>query len=159
VTGIAILVYPLAEHGIPAGILLAIATGASWAAGTVYIKWARIRGDIVTVAAWQLVVAFVVVVASIPLVEGGFHFGQAHAPAIIGMVFTGVIGAGLAYFLWFRIINRLPAMTASLGILASPVIGVIATALILGEQPTGSDLVGFALIFAASACVLLPARS
>ena len=37
-TGIAILVDPLAEHGIPAGLLLAVATGVSWAAGTVYIK-------------------------------------------------------------------------------------------------------------------------
>ncbi len=157
-TGIAILVYPLAEHGIPAGLLLAVATGVSWAAGTVYIKWARIRGDVVTVAAWQLVIAFVLVVVCLPLVEGGWHFGAAHAPAIIGMVFTGLVGSGLAYFLWFKIVGRLPAMTASLGILASPVIGVISTAIILGERPTVPDMIGFALIFAASACVLLPAK-
>jgi drug/metabolite transporter (DMT)-like permease len=35
------------------------------------------------------------------------------------------------------------------------VIGVIASILILGERPTAADLVGFALIFAASTCVLL----
>jgi drug/metabolite transporter (DMT)-like permease len=56
--------------------------------------------------------------------------------------------------LWFAIVRRLPAMTASLGVLGSPAIGVVASILILGERPTATDLVGFALIFAASACVL-----
>jgi len=157
-SGIAILVYPLAEHGIPAGLLLALATGISWAAGTVYIKWARIRGDVVTIAAWQLVVAFAVVLACVPLIEGSFHLSQAHAPAIFGTVFTGLVGSGLAYFLWFKIIGRLPAMTASLGVLTAPVIGVVSTAILLGERPTVPDIIGFVLIFAASVCVLLPAR-
>jgi drug/metabolite transporter (DMT)-like permease len=39
------------------------------------------------------------------------------------------------------------------------VIGVISTAIMLGERPTVPDMIGFALIFAASACVLLPGRS
>jgi len=158
-SGIAILIYPLYESGIPAGILLAVATGMSWAAGTVYIKWARIKGDTIAVAAWQLVVAFVIVVACLPLVEGTLQLSQAHAPALTGTIFTGLIGSGLAYFLWFKIIVRLPAMTASLGILASPVIGVISSAILLGERPTVPDMIGFALIFAAAACVLAPARS
>jgi drug/metabolite transporter (DMT)-like permease len=46
-------------------------------------------------------------------------------------------------------------MTASLGVLGSPVIGVIASVFILGERPTVNDVVGFVLILAASACVLL----
>jgi len=49
-------------------------------------------------------------------------------------------------------------MTASLGILSVPAVGVISTAALLGEWPTLPDVIGFALIFAASACVLLPAR-
>jgi len=40
-------------------------------------------------------------------------------------------------------------------VLGSPVIGVIASVLVLGERPTASDVVGFALILAASACALL----
>ena len=94
-----------------------------------------------------------------PLVEGSLRITQARLPALIGTVFTGVIGSGLAYFLWFKIIGRLPAMTASLGILSAPVIGVISTVVMLGERPTVPDLIGFALIFAASVCVLLPSRS
>jgi drug/metabolite transporter (DMT)-like permease len=158
VAGMAILIYPLAGGGIPLGLLLAVATGVTWAAGTVYVKWARIDGDPVAVAGWQLALAFAIIVICLPFVEGSLQLSQAHAPALFGMVFTGLVGSALAYFLWFKIIGRLPAMTASLGILASPVIGVISTAVLLGEHPTVADMIGFALIFAASACVLLPSR-
>jgi drug/metabolite transporter (DMT)-like permease len=40
-------------------------------------------------------------------------------------------------------------------VLSVPVIGVTASVVILGEVPSAADFVGFALIFAASACVLL----
>ena len=158
VAGMAVLIFPLAGAGIPIGLLLALGTGVSWAAGTVYLKWARIDADPIVVAAWQLVIGFLVVVIALAFVEGGLHLTQAHLPAVFGMVFTGWVGSGLAYFLWFKIVGRLPAMTASLGILSAPVVGVISTAALLGEWPTVLDMAGFALIFAASACVLLPSR-
>jgi len=50
-------------------------------------------------------------------------------------------------------------MTASLGVLSAPVIGVVSTAVLLGEIPTVADIIGYVLIFAASVCVLLPSRS
>ena len=46
-------------------------------------------------------------------------------------------------------------MTASLGILSVPFVGVAGSVLILGERPTLSDLIGFTLILAAAGCVLL----
>jgi drug/metabolite transporter (DMT)-like permease len=156
--GIGILVYPLAHHGIPLGLLLALANGVAWGAGTVYLKWARIAGDTVAITTWQLVVAFVTVVVCLPLIEGSLHITQAHAPALFGTIWIGLIGSGFAYFLWFKIIGRLPAITASLGILSAPVIGVVSSAIAFGERPTLPDVIGYVLIFAASVCVLIPAR-
>jgi drug/metabolite transporter (DMT)-like permease len=75
------------------------------------------------------------------------------------MIFAGLVGSGLAYFLWFGVIRRVSAMTASLGVLSAPVIGVVSTAVLLGEIPTVADIIGYVLIFAASVCVLLPSRS
>ena len=37
----------------------------------------------------------------------------------------------------------------------TPVVGVSASALVLGERLTAPDIVGFTMIFAAAACVLL----
>jgi drug/metabolite transporter (DMT)-like permease len=153
--GLAVLIYPLTAAGIPLGLLLALATGVSWAAGTVYLKWARIAADPMAIATWQVVISFFVIGACMLIFEGGPDFHAAHADGLAATVLSGLLGTGIAYGLWFSIIRRLPAMTASLGVLGSPVIGVIASVLILGERPTGPDLVGFALILAASACVLL----
>jgi len=107
------------------------------------------------IAGWQIIIGFVVLGAGLPVVGGSRHLTQAHTGAILALIFAGIIGSGISNFLWFDIVRRLPATTASLGILSSPVIGVIASVLMLGERPTLADIVGFALMFASSACVLL----
>jgi drug/metabolite transporter (DMT)-like permease len=157
--GLAILIYPLTATGIPLGILLALAVGVCWAAGTVYLKWARIEADPMGVASWQMTIAFVVLAIFLVIVEGRPHLGAAHAGALLATAWTGIFGGGVAYGLWFSIVQRLSTATASLGVLGSPVIGVVASVLILGERPTGTDIVGFALILAASACALLTPRA
>jgi drug/metabolite transporter (DMT)-like permease len=159
ICGLAILIYPLAGAGIPHGLLLAIITGVSWAGGTVYLKWARIQADPMGVAAWQLVICTVAITACVPIVEGSFDYSGAHGMALAGLLFTGIGGNGIAYGLWFEIVRRLPAMTASLGVLSVPVVGVVTSMLILGDRPTVADISGFALIFAASVCVLLGPQS
>ena len=122
------------------------------------MKWARISGDPIANAAWQGLVAFVIVTVLLPFAEGSLQLSQAHASAVFASIFAGLVGSGLAYFLWFGVIGRVPALTASLGVLSAPVIGVLSTAVLLGEQPTAADVIGYVLIFAASVCVLLPSR-
>ena len=134
VAGMTILISPLSQSGIPVGIMLAVATGVSWAAGTVYLKWARIEGDPIAVTIWQLVFC---VVCHLRAAVRGRAASDASAPRCSARCSAGIIGSGLCYFLWFRIVRRLPAMTASLGILSSPVIGVIDRGDRLGERPTG----------------------
>jgi drug/metabolite transporter (DMT)-like permease len=153
--GLAILIYPLTAAGIPLGIVLALATGVSWAAGTVYLKWAHIDADPMAIAIWQVVISFFVIATCMLIFEGGPDFHAAHTDGVVATVVSGLLGTGAAYGLWFTIIRRLPAMTASLGVLGSPVIGVIASVLVLGERPTATDITGFALILAASALTLL----
>jgi drug/metabolite transporter (DMT)-like permease len=47
---------------------------------------------------------------------------------------------------------------ASLGSLINPVVGVIGAVIILGDRPTVPDMIGFALIFSAAVCVMIPQR-
>jgi drug/metabolite transporter (DMT)-like permease len=157
--GLTILIYPLAETKIAPGIWLALLTGVCWAAGTVYFKWAQIKADPMAVASWQVTIAFFATLACLLIFEGRLHFGAAHAKALLATASTGILANGVAYGLWFAIVRRLPAATASLGVLGSPVIGIVGSMLILGERPTAADLVGFALIFAASTCVLLARKT
>ncbi len=153
--GIAVLIYPLATKGVPLGLLLAVIAGMSWGAGTIYVKWARVNVDPLALAFWQLVIAFFVIATCLMAVDGRLNLDHAHTGSLLATAYAGIIGSGIAYAMWFEVIRRLPAATASLGSLGIPVVGVISTVLIVREHPTITDIIGFALIFAASACVLL----
>jgi len=157
--GLAVLIRPLAATGIPFGLLLAVGSGASWAAGTVYLNWARIQADPVGLASWQITIAFFIIMACMLIFEGKLDLGAAHTDALLAVGFTGVFGNAVAYAMWFAIVRRVPALTATLGIVGIPVIGVVSTILILGERLTTADAIGFAFIFAASVCAQLPASA
>ena len=153
--GFGILIYPLAATGVPLGIVLAILTGLVWSIGTVYLKWAQIEGDPIAIATWQIAIALVVIGACMLRFEGVFDLRAAPTETLVALLLAGVLGSGVAYGLWFAIVGRLTTAAASLGVLGSPVVGVVASILILGERPTAADIVGFALILSACACVLL----
>ncbi len=157
--GLAILIYPLTSNGVPLGIVFALAVGVCWGGGTVYLKWAQIAADQMGVGSWQMTIAAVILGACMLIFNNGPQFTAAHMDGLLATVWTGTASNGIAYALWFTIIRRLPAVTASLGVLASPVVGVIGSYFILGEVPTAADIIGFALIFVASACVLLTRQS
>jgi drug/metabolite transporter (DMT)-like permease len=155
--GLTVLISAQAAAGFLGGVLLAIGSGFIWAAGTVYLKWARIEGDPLAVTTWQMIIAFVVIGSCIPIFEGSLHLWPVHRDALLGLMFAGVVGNGFGYFLWFDIVRRLPASIAALGVLSVPAFGVVTSMVLLGERLTMADIIGFALIFAAAACVLLPA--
>src|SRR5262249_46277111 len=89
------------------------------------------------------------------IVEGYPNVWPLHRETIMAVLFVGLFGVGLAHFLWWSIVRRLPTITASLGSVLVPVICVRASARALGGRVAGPDIVGFAMIFAAAACVLL----
>ena len=151
--GLLVLFWPLLGDGLPVGALYALGSAVSWAAGTVYLKWARIAAHPLTITAWQLVAGTVAVVIGL-LIDGGAVGADIRLSSIVGLVYSTFIGTALAYLLWFQAVGRLPASTAGLGTLLVPVIGVVAAVLLLGDRPTGHDLIGFGLIFVAALCAL-----
>jgi drug/metabolite transporter (DMT)-like permease len=153
--GLSVLIYPLIGSSDLIGVAIALTTAVAWAAGTVYLKWARVDADPLAIAAWQLVVAFAVTIAGLLAFEGSLHLWPVHPPALLALVFAALVGSAFAYLLWFEIVRRLPATTASLGVLSAPVVGAVASMLMLSERPTVADYIGFALTLAAAACVVL----
>ena len=153
--GLAILIYPLALAGFPLGALFALGCAWAWAAGTIYLKWAKIQAATLTIAAWQLLFGWLMLVAGMFIFEGLPQLYPLPAHVTAWIAYNGLIGMGLAYFLWFVVVDRLPTTTASLGSLLVPVVGVLGSALVVGERPSAFDIVGFACIFAAAASVLL----
>jgi drug/metabolite transporter (DMT)-like permease len=155
VAGLTILLWPLFAAGFPPFVFYSLGCALTWAFATVYIKWAQVTIEPLANAAWQLLFGLLFIAAGTFVFEGYPHLWPLHNETALAILFVGVIGVGLAHFLWWTIVGRLPAITASLGSLLVPVIGVSASAVLLGERLTVPDIIGFVLIFAAAACVLL----
>jgi len=155
VVGLSVLVWPLVVSGIPPFVFYSLGCALSWTIATVYLKWVKATVPPLANAAWQLLFGLVFIVIGTVIFEGHPRLWPLHGTTILAVLYVGLFGVGLAHFLWWSIVDRLPTITASLGSLLVPVIGVSASALVLGERLSVPDIIGFALIFAAAACVLL----
>jgi drug/metabolite transporter (DMT)-like permease len=65
---------------------------------------------------------------------------------ILLLLYSALPGSALAFWGAAVAAQNLPAVTTSLGLLAAPVIGIIASAIIFGEEPTLSLGVAVAMI-------------
>ncbi|MBB3213579.1 drug/metabolite transporter (DMT)-like permease [Herbaspirillum sp. Sphag1AN] len=156
-TGLLVLLLPLWRTGVlSCGILLALAAAISWAIGTIYSKWANLRADPLVIAAWQLLIGAVVAWIGMLSLEGWPHLINLPWRVLVALAYHVFFGMAVGYILWFEIIARLPAAVSALGVLLVPVVGVCGAVWLLGDHPSGPDLIGFALIFSAAVCVLLP---
>jgi drug/metabolite transporter (DMT)-like permease len=155
VAGLTILVWPQFANGFPPAVFYSLGCALGWAGATVYMKWVKATVEPLANAAWQLLFGFLFIAAGTFVFDGYPRLWPLHTDSILAVLYVGVFGVGLAHFLWWAIVGRLPTVTASIGALLVPVIGVSASTIILGERPTTPDIIGFAMIFAAAACVLL----
>ena len=147
--------WPLFADGLPPSVFYSLGCALSWAFATVYIKWAKLTIEPLANAAWQLVFGFLFVAAGTFIFDGYPRLWPLQTATMLAILNVGVIGVGLAHFLWWSIVGRLPTTTASIGALLVPVIGITASVVFLGEKLTTPDIIGFFLIFAAAASVLL----
>ena len=88
-------------------------------------------------AAWQIGLG------CFPIVIIGFAIETTHIEKVTQLgwwllVYSTVIQFCIAYVSWFAALARLPASVAAIGTMAVPVIGVVASAIALGE-PLGAD--------------------
>jgi len=129
-----------------AGSLLAIAAGLMWAAGSILIKIMAKKSDfdLLSVTAWQLffgaipIGILVVLIPSPPV---------SWTPYLLGaLAYNIVFATAVAVLLWFYALQNLPAGSATMGTLATPVIGAVAAAVQLGERPSAGDMAGMILI-------------
>jgi drug/metabolite transporter (DMT)-like permease len=56
----------------------------------------------------------VVIAAALLLFDGRLDLDRADARSLLATAFSGIVGIGIAYALWFAIVRRLSAATASL---------------------------------------------
>lgn len=142
--GVALLVLTPAAALDPIGIVATLAGAASMALGTVLTRHWRPAETPLTFTAWQLVaggllLAPVALALEPPLPPLG-------AANVLGLLYLGLIGAALTYWLWFRGLARLePTVVAPLGFL-SPLVAVALGVVVMGETPSAVQAFGMVLV-------------
>jgi drug/metabolite transporter (DMT)-like permease len=126
------------------GILMVLGGSICFALGTVLAKKLPIRLPPITAAAWQIGIGCV------PILIVGLAIERSDINAITQLgwallFYSTVIQFCVAYVAWFAALARLKASVAAIGTMAVPVIGVVASALALGE-PLGPGQIA-ALVF------------
>ncbi|WP_329125598.1 EamA family transporter [Streptomyces sp. NBC_01465] len=118
-------------------------------------RWGRPEGvPLLAMTGWQLTAGGLVLV---PLALGVEGMPPALSGAnIAGFAYLGLIGTALAYAMWFRGIERLPASSVSFLGLANPIMATLVGLVVLGQTLTLWQVGGLVLVLAS---VLLGQRA
>lgn len=111
-------------------------------------KWGRPEGvSAVGLAGWQLAAGGVVLLIPAMLIDG--VPANIDGAAIAGYLWLGLVGALLAYSLWFAGVRRLPATATALLTLLSPLVAAVLGAVFVNESLSTIQLLGFVIALAA----------
>lgn len=105
----------------------------SFAVAIILIRRHTWRGPIIQLMPWQMLLGTALLVVAAAAIEGdpGFEWS---APLIAIMVYNGPVASGFCFWAYVTVSRNLPAMSTALGSLRVPVLDVLFSALILGEE-------------------------
>ena len=145
--------------GSPLGALIILLAAMSWAAGIVATKAFDWQIGTLALTGWQLLVGGIPIVLAWPLVEGPPDLASVSLIGWLALAYVIFAGLVFCFSTHVRLIRTLPAMVAALVTLAIPVVGLLSSAIMLGEPIGAGELAALALVLVSLTLVLVPARS
>lgn len=128
------------------GEFLLIFAALSWAGSTVYIKKYLASYDKIKLTLWQMLIGgilmFVIAIITEPV--RGLHWNT--STNIIYVLYSSVLGTGVAFVVWNWIISKIDASVASISIMSVPLLGLLFGHLQLHEPLHSNILLGAAFI-------------
>ena len=159
--GLAVLFNPLAfnwaDTNTLAGSGCILLAALCWAVSIVYGRAHRWIATPFQLVFWQTLFA-TVLVSMLALLRDGVPHLEWNAQLIGLFLYGGIIGTALAYWALATVNRSLPAVVTSLGLLATPVLGVASSAIIIGETITPDLIVAMLLILGGIAIGTIPRR-
>jgi drug/metabolite transporter (DMT)-like permease len=147
--GLVILFNPLAFDWTDRGAVLGngaiLAAAGFWAASILHIRGHRWQSTPLDLVPWELLLA-TVILTPLALVVSPVPAPVWSGRLVALLLYVSIPGTALAYWAVAMASRHLPAVTTSLGLLGTPVVGVVVSALWLGETLTPSLVVAVALI-------------
>lgn len=147
VAGVALLVLRATARLDAVGVLAGLGGAVAMGLGVVLTaRWGR-PVPLLAFTGWQLTAGGLLLVPLVLAVEGVPP--ALDGAAVGGLAYLGVLGTALAYALWFRGVERLPAARVSFLGLLSPVVAAALGWVVLGQALNGWQLAGAVLALGA----------
>lgn len=145
-TGMALIIEPWNLHTSLLSKVLGILAAMCWAVGSVLVKRlrARHRVNLLRLTAWQMLLGSVpLVLLALVVPERATHWTLSY----VGMLaFMSIVASAAGWWLWTYILDRIPAWEASLSVLGTPVLAILSSRAVTGEQFSASEITGIVLI-------------
>ena len=159
--GLAVMFNPLAfDWGNGRALMgegLILAASLCWAASIVTIRAHRWVASPFQLVFWQILLASVVLTTAALTIDGVPRI--AWTPGLAGaLLYGGLCGTALAYWAMTMVNRALPAITTSLGMLATPVVGIAVSAIVMGEAVDGTLIAAMMTILSGIAVGTVPWR-
>jgi drug/metabolite transporter (DMT)-like permease len=135
--------------GSPVGVLWMQVAAASWALGTVLLKRVHVSLSTETLTLWMMAVGSAFFWAAALAVEPTLTPHSWSALTWGSLVWGTVINFGVSQLLWFMLARELPTQASAFSLMAVPFVGVVSSALLVGEVPRATDWL--AVVFVAAA--------
>lgn len=155
--GMAVLILPQYDSVLadPIGPVVMLVAAMSWAIGTVALKYYRFTMPVAVLTGWQLILGGIPVTIGALVFDRDFNPSAVSWTAWLATAYAVIVATLFCHWAWFKLVSRFPAVAISVGTLAIPVVGVLASAIGLRE-PVGWDaLTALALVLAALFLVLI----
>ena len=153
--GIGVLVAPEFQSFLahPLGVLLMVAAAASWAGGTVGMKYFRWSFSIMQNTGWQFALGGVPIVLAAAMTGSEPHLGALSGKAWVSLAYVLTIPTLLCQWAWFKAVELLPGSISAMGSLAIPVVGTLSAAALLREPLDASVMVALGFVVTGLALV------
>lgn len=144
--GLILIIEPWAMHSSLLSKFLGVIAAMCWAVGTVLVKRLRARQqvDLLVLTMWQSILGAVPLILLAVLVPE--HPTDWNVSYIGLLAFMAVVSTALCWWLWIYILDKVPAWEASLSVLGTPVVALISSRLVMGEEFRLSEMAGIVLI-------------
>jgi drug/metabolite transporter (DMT)-like permease len=153
--GLIIILEPWHLQSTFISMFLAVLSGLAWALSAIVTKIMnrKYSFDLISLTAWQMLLgALPLILLALVIPDKPIQWTSYFK---IGLLYSSVVSQALAVVLWFFILNELSAGIASMGTLITPVIGIVAASIELGERPSITEAGGILLILVALAILSL----
>lgn len=143
----------------PLGTALIAAAAIAWACATIGTKAFAWSISTIALAGWLLVIGGVPIALVWLVTEAPGDFTHMTQSGVLALLYTTFVALVFCFTSYLRIVRLVPASVAAISTVAIPVVGVISSALLLGEPVGTVESSALALVLAAITLVLWPDKT